>query len=228
MRVSAIVSLLSITAAWLLVSVDPRANDGFSGIFMLVGIPALCIAVMLTVFGFFAVRGAETGGRWLWWPLLVMPLGVLGALAVLVLRVPDYFIGDDSPWALLAMPVFVVIGMLLGPLIWFFTLFPIAQLIRGGIAMSRGEAKATVLILPLVLLALGVLVLVGAGAVDTGLSGRLAYPALIAAFFGLPGDYEVVWEPGLWIVRGIVLAIVPLFAVPAVVARLRRPADPPA
>ncbi len=30
----------------------------------------------------------------------------------------------------------------------------------------------------------------------------------------------MIWEPGLWIVRGIVLAIILLFAVPAAHARL--------
>lgn len=215
-RPAALVCSIGVLVAWMLVLVEPSDNDGASGILTMVGVPALCVAVLCIV-AFTATaptRAAEGGRRWMWWPLAVLPAGVLGALAVSVLRAPDYFIGDESPWMLLWMPFFVAIGLLLGPVVAAFWLGPVVLVCATIVRILRGQAKAISLVLPLAWLSVGALTLIGAASVDAEGVGRLAYPNLILAFFGLPGAYEVVWPPGLWIVRGIVLALVLVFTAP--------------
>ena len=119
MRLAALVSALSVLVAWMLVLVEPSDYDGASGLLMLFGVPALCVAVLCIVVATRAGMSGAFGGdrRWLWWPLCVMPAGVLAALAVSVLRSPDYFIGEDSPWMLLWMPFLLAAAMLLGTLV---------------------------------------------------------------------------------------------------------------
>jgi len=134
LRPAIVTSVLSVLAAWMLLLVDPSDNDGAAGSLMAFGAPALCIAV-LCVFFFSRYQQISKGSwRWLWWPLCVMPVGVLAAVAVSVLRDPEYYIGDESPWMLLWMPVFVVVAMLLGTIVAAFWLGPVVFLIATVVA----------------------------------------------------------------------------------------------
>jgi hypothetical protein len=221
MRPAALTASLSVLVAWMLVLVEPSDYDGASGLLMLFGVPALCVAVLCIVV---ATRVGMNGAfrvdrRWLWWPLCVMPVGVLAALAVSVLRSPEYFIGEDSPWMLLWMPVLLAAAMLLGTLVAAFWLGPVVALWVAVVAIIRGKAKPSILIMPVVWLAVGVLILIAAASIHAEGVGRMAYGNLIMAFFGLPGAYVITWMPGLWIVRGMVVALVLIFSIPGWRAR---------
>ena len=216
MRPAGLVSALSVLVAWMLVLVEPSDYDGASGLLMLFGVPALCVAVLCIVVATrTGMSGAFGGDRcWLWWPLCVMPVGVLAALAVSVLRSPDYFIGEDSPWMLLWMPFLLAAAMLLGTLVAAFWLGPVVALWITTAAIIRGRAKPSAIVMPLVWLAVGVLILIAAASIHAEGVGRMAYGNLILAFFGLPGAYTITWMPGLWIVRAMVLGLVLFFTVP--------------
>ncbi len=122
-----------------------------------------------------------------WWVLAVLPLGTLAGFVVAILRDPDYFIADEGPWMLIWVPIFIVVGLLLGALVWFFFVFPLVSLVTVIRLIARGEAKPGALIMPIVLLSLGVLSIVGGLSIDTDSSGRASWGSIIAAFLGLPG-----------------------------------------
>ncbi|MFE6734908.1 hypothetical protein [Microbacterium sp. NPDC057650] len=216
LRPAVLTSVLSVVAAWLLVLVEPSDADGASVILMMFGVPSLCVAVLCLVLmtGARAKSAFSGDRRWLWWPLCVMPVGVLGALLVNVLRHPDYFIGAESPWMLLWLLVFVGAAMLSGILVAAFWLGPIVALVVTVKSIILRQAGPSALIGPLAWLAVGALVFIGGRSVAAEGVGRFAYGNIIAAFFGLPGAYVITWMPGLWIVRGIVLALLLTFGIP--------------
>lgn len=213
----------ALAISWLLLAVlDLQDNDGAAPIIAMFGIPAIASALVIQVVMTRLGKRKKVPKPVLWLMLAVLPLGTLLGFVVAILREPEYFIGDDGPWMLVWVPIFICVGVMLGALVWFFFVFPLATLARVVRAISRGEARPTALIMPVVLLALGVVCVVGGMSMSSGEVGRRAEAQIIAAFFGLPGTYEVIWEPGLWIARGIVAAIVIVFAVPVIAARLRR------
>ncbi|WP_091227649.1 hypothetical protein [Microbacterium sp. 3J1] len=222
MRPVAAVVLVAVALAWLLLTVlDLRENDGIAPLVAMFGIPALASAIVIQLVITRSTERRHLPRPVLWWMLAVLPAGILAAFVVAIKRDPEYFIGDDGPWMLIWVPIFIVVGVLLGALVWFFFVFPLVNLVTAIGRIARGEASAGIVMMPLVLLAVGVLCVIGGLSVDTDGSGRASWGAIIASFFGIPGAYEVIWEPGLWIVRAIVAAIVLVFAVPAVAERIR-------
>lgn len=221
-RPVAAVVLVAVALAWLLLTVlDLRENDGMAPLLAMFGLPALASAIVIQLVITRISERRHVPRPVLWWMLAVLPTGILAAFVAAIVRDPEYFIGDDGPWMLIWVPIFVVVGMLLGALLWFFFVFPLVNLGTAIGRIVRGEVSAVVVVIPLVLLAIGVLCVIGGLSVDTDGSGRASWGAIIASFFGIPGAYDVIWEPGLWIVRGIVAAIVLVFAVPALAGRLR-------
>lgn len=222
-RAVAAIVIGALAISWMLLAVlDLQDNDGAAPIIAMFGIPAIASALVIQIVMMRLGKRQKVPKPVLWLMLVVLPLGTLLGFVVAILREPEYFIGDDGPWMLVWVPIFICVGVMLGALVWFFFVFPLATLARVIRAISRGEARATAVIMPLVLLALGVVCIVGGLSISSGEVGRRAEAQIIAAFFGLPGTYEVVWEPGLWIVRAIIATIVIVFAVPAIGARLRR------
>lgn len=64
MRPAALVSALSVLVAWMLVLVEPSDYDGASGLLMLFGVPALCVAVLCIVVATrTGMSGAFSGDR---------------------------------------------------------------------------------------------------------------------------------------------------------------------
>lgn len=47
------------------------------------------------------------------------------------------------------------------------------------------------------------------------------------ALLEVPGSYEVTWEAGLWVVRGLVVGVILFWSIPAILRR-RRGATAPA
>lgn len=212
----------ALALVWMILTMlDLRENDGIAPLIAMFGVPALAAAVIIQTVMTRLRRKERVSGTVFWWVLVVLPLGTLAAFGVAILRDPDYFIGDAGPWMLIWVPIFIVVAILLGALVWFFFVFPAVMLVEVSRRILRGEAKPTAIIPSLVLLAIGVLCIVGGLSIDTDSSGRASWGAIIAAFLGLPGGYDVVWEPGLWIVRGTILTVVLVFAVPAISRRIR-------
>ena len=212
----------ALAISWMLLAVlDLRENDGAAPIIAMFGIPAIASALVIQIVMTRLGKRKRVPMPVAWLMLVVLPVGTLLGFGVAMLRDPDYFIGDESPWMLIWVPIFIGVGVMLGALVWFFFVFPLVSLVKAIGLIMRGEARPTAAIMPLVLLALGVVCIVGGLSISSGEVGRSAEAQIIAAFFGIPGTYEVIWGPGLWIVRGIIAAIVLLFAVPAVRHRAR-------
>ncbi len=221
-RAVAAIVIGALAISWMLLAVlDLQDNDGAAPIIAMFGIPAIASALVIQIVMTRLGKRKRVPKPVLWLMLAVLPLGTLLGFVVAILREPDYFIGDDGPWMLVWVPIFICVGVMLGALVWFFFVFPLVSLAKVIRLLARREARPTALIMPLVLRALGVVCVVGGMSMSSGEVGRRAEAQIIAAFFGLPGTYEVVWEPGLWIVRGIVAAIVLLLAVPALRYRAR-------
>lgn len=220
-RVAAIVAV-ALAVNWTLLAIlDLRDNDGAAPIIAMFGVPATACALVIQIIVSRLSERRRAAVPALWLMLAVLPLGTLLGFVVAILREPEYFVGDDGPWMLVWVPVFICVAVVLGAVVWFFVVFPIATLVRIVPLIRRGEAAATALVMPLVLLALGVVCVVGGLSVSSGEIGRRAEAQLIAALLGIPGTYEVIWEPGLWIVRALIAAVVLTFAIPALVRRAR-------
>ena len=228
-RLVAGIVVVALAINWMLLALlDLQDNDGAAPIIAMFGVPAIASSLVIQIIMTRLGERKRVPAPMLWLMLAVLPIGTLLGFVVAILREPDYFIGDESPWMLVWVPIFICVGVMLGALVWFFFVFQIAGLIRLVPMIRRGEAAPTSLIMPLIFLSLGVVSIVGGLSVSSGEIGRRAETQLIAAFFGLPGTYEVVWQPGLWIVRAIVLAIVLAIAIPALAERRRRRQDPAA
>lgn len=213
----------AITIAWLLLTViDVSANDGMASLMAMFGVPSLAAAVIIQIVVVNLSEKRHVPKPVLWWTIAVLPTGILAGFVVATLRDPEYFIGDEGPWMLIWVPIFIWLALLGGALVWFFFVFPIASLATLTGRIARKEVSAVSVVPALILLALGVLCVVGGLSIDSEGSGRMAWGAIIASFLGIPGAYEVLWEPGLWIVRGIIAAIVLVFAIPALSQRIRR------
>ena len=231
-RPTAVVVVLALAVAWLLLTVvDLRDADGAASMMGMFGIPMIASAIVIQLWmsAVTAVRlerpmrtleempGAPRVRRsFLWWIGGVLPAGILAGSCVAVVREPDYFL-SDGPWMLIWIPVFVALAMLLGALVWFFVVFPIALLVKAVRATVRGEGTAGMYVWPVVLLLLAALCIVGGLSTDFAAVGKAAAVPVVATILGLPGEYEVIWEPGLWIVRGIV-AVLLLFLIGSALA----------
>lgn len=225
-RPVAAIVLVAIAIAWMLVTLlDLRENGGMAPIIAMFGIPALAASVIVQLVMASLGERRRLPEPVLWWTVVVLPLGILAAFIVALLREPEYFVGDDGPWMLVWVPIFIGLSLLLGAVIWFFFVFPLVSLATVIGRIARREAKVSAVAMPLTLLALGVLCVVGGFSIDADGSGRASWGSIIAAFLGIPGAYDVLWEPGLWIVRGIVGGIVLMFVGPALQRRLRARAD---
>ncbi|MDP5226591.1 hypothetical protein Q9R02_05415 [Arthrobacter sp. YJM1] len=233
---TAAVVIVALAIAWLLLTVlDLQENDGAAPTTALFGIPAAVSALVIQFYlaaaaairpekpmhSLEAMPGAQRVRRsFLWWVLGVLPAGILAGFGVAMLREPDYFFGD-GPWMLLWIPVFVALAMLLGAVVWFFLVFPLALLVKAVGLTSRGEGSPDLFVWPIVLLLLGVIAVVGGLSTQFGGVGRAAYGPIIAAVLGVPGNYRVLWEPGLWIVRAILAVILLWFGGRALANRRR-------
>lgn len=231
-RPTAALSSVGVVLCWTMVLLlDLHANNSAVPILAWFGIP-LAVSAIVTQIAMMRLEPDRRSGwplrrrperrpdrrldrRFLWWILGVLPAGVLASAVVAVLGDRDFFIGDESPWMLLFIPVFVGCALLLGLPLWFFVVFPAVTLVRNLVAIARGEAAWSSLLMPVMLLALAAVIFVGASSLRTSLPGRSAYLELTFALLGLPGGYTVTWAPGLWIVRGILLAILLTWAIPA-------------
>ncbi|REJ03905.1 hypothetical protein DY023_16415 [Microbacterium bovistercoris] len=225
-RPTAAVVLFALSVALLmLVVLDLRDNDGAAVMIALFGIPMIAAAIVVQFYlsaaaGIRAERPMQAleemqdaqrvSRSFLWWILLVLPVGVLAGAVFAILREPDYFLGD-GPWMLIWLPIFVAVALLLGGVVWFFFVFPVALLVKAVRASLRGEGAPAMYVWPIVLLLIGALCIVGGLSTDFATVGKAATIPVILSILGIPGPYQVLWEPGLWIVRGIIAVLMVLF-----------------
>lgn len=148
----------------------------------------------------------------LWWVLGVLPVGIAACTIPTVLSHPVYFDHAtpwDAFWTVAGMLLLVYLALLMGALVWFFLVFPLAHHARTLVAKARGdEENATLSVGAFIQLALAAIILFGAIGLDGLLPGRAAAGQLLVALLGSPGSYQVAWHAGLWIVRGVVLVLV--------------------
>jgi hypothetical protein len=204
-------------ATLLLWALAPSDNDGASQFVGFFGVPMVVTSIIIQIIAHLWVhRHEKVRFTFLWWPLLVMPLALLAAGVPAILADPDYFEASTVGGALAALGGFVflmVLGFGFGALLWFFVVMPLSQIVVVIGRMLRGERAAHGLILPGILLVLAAIILLGTGAVDLSEAGpgRFAWPAIVAALLGLPGEYRVQSELALWIVRVLVLGVILAF-----------------
>ncbi len=223
-----LLALVYVAVAVLVVDPDPSDNDGASWLTLMVGVPAVVTALIIQLMTHEAVvRKRRIGRAFLWWWLLVLPLGVLAGLGATIVRRQDYFVQEDSsPWELLVPLLGVVCGFLAGALLWFFFVFPIANLIGVIGRIARREVGPSMLIIPIAHLCLGIFVIILPLSIEPdATAARERRVAVFLALLGVPGRYEVAWEPGLWIARAIVVAIVLGIVIPWWRERRRTAAD---
>lgn len=213
----------------LLWALDPAANDGAAAFVTMTGIPMVITALTIQLVAHNSLKNRRTRLDFLWWLFAVLPIGLLTASVPAVLSDPGYF-GSASVGGTLGVlgmyVVLLVLGYGFGALLWFFIVMPLFHLCGTLLRLLRGEKNAGGIVMPLILLALGTVILVGAGALDLGdaLPGRFGWPQIVMALLGIPGSYRVESEVGLWVVRALLVAAALVFLVPWWTARRSRTA----
>lgn len=212
----------------LLWALDPSANDGASAFLAMTGVPMVVLALTIQMVAHNSLAMRRTRFDFVWWLFGVLPAALLVAAVPAVVADPEYF-GSATVGGTLATlgmyAVLILLGYGFGALLWFFVVMPLAQLVGAVIRMIRGEKGAHVgLIMPVILLALAAVILVGAGALDLSgaLPGRFGWPQIVLALLGIPGEYRVESEAGLWVVRALIVGAALVFLVPWWLARRER------
>lgn len=229
-RSIALVSVLAIAVAAVpLVLLDPTEYEGAAVIVGVFGVPMLASAAMISLTVRSGVlRGSARGT--LWWPLVVMPVGVLLCLIPALTAHPEYFLVEtfwSAVGSVAGMLLFIYAGILCGALLWFFVVFPLIELMLALVALARGDRQGGGHFgAPLFLLPLTAIILFGTLSLDGLLPGRMASGQIVLALLGIPGSYEVTWEAGLWIVRGLVVGVILFWSIPALLRRRRSPTAP--
>lgn len=200
-------------AAIPLVLLDSQATGGVSDWMGILVLPMIAIAIGVEVARNHYTPEGATPRAGMVWMFVVMPLGILALTIPGVLANPRYY-EAESFWGAVGAGVLIllliVVGVLCGFLVWFFIVFPLSAIISNLVAIARGEKRTlATFAMPVILLALSTLILL----LTTTFDGILPNPVagllqLTAALLGIPLAYEVVWEPGLWIVRGVVFVVI--------------------
>lgn len=225
-RSIALISVVAIAVAAVpLVLLDPTEYEGAAVIVGVFGVPMLASAAMISLV---MRRGAARGGLRgaLWWPLLVMPVGIVLCLVPAMSANPEYFLVEtfwSGVGSVAGMLVFSYVGILCSALLWFFVVFPLVELVLGLVAVARGDKRGGGHFgAPLFLLPLTAIIFFGAFSLDGLHPGKMATGQMILALLGIPGSYEVTWEAGLWIVRVLVVAVILYWSIPAILRSERR------
>ena len=106
------------------------------------------------------------------------------------------------------------VSLLLGALVAAFIITPIELIIRGFIALAKGDkTKTGYLYFGFFAAALTTMIILGTMAVNPD----SAYPRgsfeIVLAILGIPGGYSVESEVLLWVVRGIIIALISAYVI---------------
>ncbi|HEY1135758.1 MAG TPA: hypothetical protein VGE77_14375 [Nocardioides sp.] len=209
----AIVSLTTLAVAALPLLL--LSTDRFDGLPMLLSLflfPMVAGGLITELVALCRLRRQEPHWTLLWWPLVVLPAGLLGMSVGPMRAHPDYFEATDVEGAaevLLTFAFLIALGLGLSTVLWMLVVLPLRVLGLAAYDALRGERVAAFRVsVPLVLLAVPTVSLVVVASLGDVESSRSTGGTVVLALLGVPGDYEIVWEPGLVLVRGIVLVLI--------------------
>ncbi len=210
---AAIISLTTLVlAAVPLVLLDPERVDGLPMLLALFLFPMTAGGLIIDLIVLGRLRHEEPRWTLLWWPIVVLPAGLLIMSIGPMLAYPDYFEVSGFSSAIGVMVTFAVLAFLglgFSFLLWILVVFPLRVLGLAAFDAVRGERVAAGRwCAPLALLAVPTISLLAVASLTDMESSRAAGGQVVLALLGIPGNYEIVWGPGLWIVRGITLAVV--------------------
>lgn len=165
---------------------------GFITLMIIVGVQTWLALSVLTLWPPNSHVVKKPASRPFWYQLSLISVGVIWMMALVWALI---HLESEGPWliGLLAVPLMLALGLLFGALAWLFVTVPLNMLLRGVYAfIARRDVNAIpIVVLACMLISMGALIVVMPMAVDTARSGQAAYPAMIAAMAGLPGDYTV-------------------------------------
>lgn len=187
---------------------DPTARGGISLWIGTVAVPALAVMIAIGILSRqpspFTIDSSVV-----WWMFGALPLGTLLACVPMVIQHPDYFEADNI-WSVLGfflMMAFVIfIGYLFGALAWLFILLPLTFSYAAVRDLIQGKPfSVTMAVIPVLLFSAAAMIIVGPMTLSGLPPGSMALGEVLAALFGVRGDYGVAWEGGLWILRGLAI-----------------------
>ena len=188
---------------------DAGANDGAGPMTALFGVPMAATAVLLHLALLRRGRGPFVARLVPW--ILGVVLGLLFLAIPATLADRTYYAAETLGGMLATLGGFgfiALFGAACGVALWFLILVPAASLVSAIADSWRGEAvRPAVLAIPAVILA----VEVGAVALIVALNVEepqdLVVVQIVGALFGIPGLYPEASELALWVVRGLVVAV---------------------
>ncbi len=209
----AIISLTALAIAALpLVLLDPDRADGLPMLLSLFLFPMIAGGLIIELVVLCKLRQQEPFWTLLWWPLVVLPAGLLAMSIGPMLGHPDYFdvtSFSSAAGVVLTFAFLVFLGLGLSFVLWAMVVLPLRMLGLAAFDAIRGDRIAAFRVYaPLIFLAIPAISLLVVASLGELEASRGVVRQLVLALLGIPGDYETVWEPGLWIVRGITLALV--------------------
>jgi|GEM_PF-1550808 len=210
---TAIISLTTLAVAAVpLVLLNPEHVDGLPMLLSLFLFPMIAGALIIELVVLCELQRQEPHWNLLWWPLVALPIGLLIMSIGPVLAYPDYFDVTSFASAVGVMMMFallVLLGLGLSFVFWPLVVLPLRMLGLAAVDARRGERIAAFRIYaPLILLAIPAISLLVVASLADVESSRAAAGQVVLALLGIPGEYEIAWEPGLWVVRGITLALI--------------------
>lgn len=209
----AIISLTTLAiAAAPLVLLDPDRADGLPMLLSLFLFPMIAGSLIIELVVLCKLQQQEPLWTLLWWPLVVLPIGLLAMSIGPLLAHPDYFDVTSALSAagvMLTFALLVFLGLGLSFVVWSLIVLPIRMLSLAAVDAIRGERVAVFRVfVPLIFLAIPAISLLTIASLGEMEASRAVVVQLVLALLGIPGEYEITWEPGLWIVRGITLALI--------------------
>lgn len=202
---------LAIAAVPLLL-LNPDNSDGMQVLLSLFIVPMIAIAVIIELVVLCKLGLQEPEWTLLWWPLVVLPAGLLAMSISPMLAHRDYYdvtSFSDAVGVMLSFVLVIALGFVFGFLVWMLGVFPLRMLSLAAFDALRGDRVARFRVyVPLFFLAVPVLTLTPVLSLGELEGSRAAIGQIVRAAFGIPGDYEILWEPGIWIVRVVGLALI--------------------
>ena len=160
-----------------------------------------------------------------WRFTLFTPL--LGVIILLPAILAGVFNDDDinTVGVFFLMLLMSCMAFLLSALVAAFIIAPIELLIRGVVALIKGDrSKVHYVLIGTFIAGLTAFIVLGSMSV----AAELPYPAgsfqVLLALFGIPGGYEVTNETLLWVTRGILAAIIGFWIIMSLTGKKEQPA----
>ncbi len=139
---------------------------------------------------------------------------LLGFL-ILIPAIAAGVFNDDS--GNLVGSVFMVLlmnfgALLMGALVAAFIVAPIDLIVRGIIALVKGDkSRSGYIVFGLIILVITTFIFVGSAAVSPDAPYPVGSGQILFALLGIPGNYDVKSEALLWVARGIIVGLVLFF-----------------